>query len=356
MRGEIEPTLQSVMTNFGAAADETLRSIPGGEVIAKARQLGAAQAQRAGASTFSQFLAAIGAPSPGDLVMVGPLFHGGARKFDKFSREFIRSGTGGQAQGFGFYFAQNPGVAKSYKQQVGSPSVRVGGGDPITVLSEGVSVDRRTVATRLRDRVELGAKPEEAVDVLRRDLNHEVFGGRPDFPEQSRLRSKAELEELERMVAEGIEIEPGGALIEATVDIDLDDLLDWDAPLSQQSEKVRAGLQQHFDVEAFEDITGQQAYHKIAEGQAALRGAPAGDFDFEAASSALSEAGIPGNKYLDQGSRGAGEGTRNIVIFPDAEDRIAITKINDESVAPAARTLTAEERLRLQILAKQGQR
>jgi hypothetical protein len=54
MRGEIEPTLQSVMTNFGAAADETLRSIPGGEVIAKARKLGAAQAQREGVSTFSQ--------------------------------------------------------------------------------------------------------------------------------------------------------------------------------------------------------------------------------------------------------------------------------------------------------------
>jgi hypothetical protein len=31
----------------------------------------------------------------------------------------------------------------------------------------------------------------------------------------------------------------------------------------------------------------------------------------------LREAGIPGIRYLDQGSRGGGEGTRNFVIFDD---------------------------------------
>jgi hypothetical protein len=34
-----------------------------------------------------------------------------------------------------------------------------------------------------------------------------------------------------------------------------------------------------------------------------------------AASSALRKAGIPGIRYLDAGSRGAGEGTRNFVVF-----------------------------------------
>lgn len=36
------------------------------------------------------------------------------------------------------------------------------------------------------------------------------------------------------------------------------------------------------------------------------------------ASDALRKAGIPGIRYLDQGSRGAGEGTRNYVMFDDA--------------------------------------
>jgi len=40
----------------------------------------------------------------------------------------------------------------------------------------------------------------------------------------------------------------------------------------------------------------------------------------------LGKAGIPGIKYLDQGSRGAGDGTRNYVIFPGNEHLIAILR------------------------------
>lgn len=38
------------------------------------------------------------------------------------------------------------------------------------------------------------------------------------------------------------------------------------------------------------------------------------------------EAGIPGLRYLDRGSRSLGEGTRNYVIFPGAEDSIRILR------------------------------
>jgi hypothetical protein len=37
-----------------------------------------------------------------------------------------------------------------------------------------------------------------------------------------------------------------------------------------------------------------------------------------AASAALREAGIPGIRYLDQGSRTAGDGSRNYVVFDDS--------------------------------------
>jgi len=37
-----------------------------------------------------------------------------------------------------------------------------------------------------------------------------------------------------------------------------------------------------------------------------------------ASSRMLREAGIPGIKYLDQGSRSAGEGSRNYVVFDDS--------------------------------------
>jgi hypothetical protein len=39
--------------------------------------------------------------------------------------------------------------------------------------------------------------------------------------------------------------------------------------------------------------------------------------DPTAAANALRDAGIPGIRYLDQGSRGAGEGTHNYVVFDD---------------------------------------
>lgn len=44
----------------------------------------------------------------------------------------------------------------------------------------------------------------------------------------------------------------------------------------------------------------------------------------KAASEILRNAGIPGIRYLDQGSRVAGEGTRNFVVFPGGEDILNI--------------------------------
>ena len=41
----------------------------------------------------------------------------------------------------------------------------------------------------------------------------------------------------------------------------------------------------------------------------------------------MRQSGIFGVRYLDQGSRGAGEGTRNIVVFPGGEDQIKILKV-----------------------------
>jgi hypothetical protein len=38
----------------------------------------------------------------------------------------------------------------------------------------------------------------------------------------------------------------------------------------------------------------------------------------------LREAGIPGIRYLDEGSRAGGEGTRNIVVFPGEEQAVKI--------------------------------
>jgi len=48
----------------------------------------------------------------------------------------------------------------------------------------------------------------------------------------------------------------------------------------------------------------------------------------EAASRLLNEYGIPGIRYLDQGSRSIGEGTSNFVVFPGNEDLLTILRRN----------------------------
>jgi hypothetical protein len=42
----------------------------------------------------------------------------------------------------------------------------------------------------------------------------------------------------------------------------------------------------------------------------------------------LREAGIPGIRYLDRGSRGTGAGTSNFVVFPGEENALRILERN----------------------------
>ena len=63
------------------------------------------------------------------------------------------------------------------------------------------------------------------------------------------------------------------------------------------------------------------------------------DEGHSSASKALADAGIPGIKYLDQGSRDAGKGTHNFVTFDDKH--IEITHKNGE---PVSRQQFLEER------------
>jgi hypothetical protein len=49
-------------------------------------------------------------------------------------------------------------------------------------------------------------------------------------------------------------------------------------------------------------------------------------------SEALRQAGIPGIRYLDGGSRGTGAGTSNFVVFPGNEDILKILERNGQPV------------------------
>ena len=100
--------------------------------------------------------------------------------------------------------------------------------------------------------------------------------------------------------------------------------LDWDAPMSQQPAAVRRAFGE-FAMDELGD--GERVYRDIAT----RRGE---EFDDDmtgvlanrAASEELLQEGIPGIRYLDGMSRGAGQGTRNYVMFPGTEDQIRILR------------------------------
>jgi hypothetical protein len=128
-----------------------------------------------------------------------------------------------------------------------------------------------------------------------------------------------------------------GSMYEVNINADPADFLDWDKPLSEQPQKVRDALAQFgitYDAQAARqyddalldalmndanrplpkqpsDPTGGAIYENSRLVPGAYR-------DPVAAGMALKEKGIPGIRYLDAGSRGAGDGSRNYVVFDDS--------------------------------------
>jgi urease alpha subunit len=74
------------------------------------------------------------------------------------------------------------------------------------------------------------------------------------------------------------------------------------------------------DVPAMADATGGDFYTAMGRGRDSHSSAMMADD--------MRKAGIPGIRYLDGGSRGAGQGTYNYVVFPGEENLLTILERN----------------------------
>ena len=231
------------------------------------------------------------------VVGAGPIraYHGSPHDFDAFSLDKIGTGEGAQAYGHGLYFAGNEAVAKSYK----------GAGPASNAQYDAIN-----------QRLSALAKEMDANSYGYRNFKDKDLGAQQSSEYDSLMDKKANL----------------GHMYEVDINADPEHFLDWDKSLSEQSEVVKKALQPHFDKyyggiktthEALEDfpIPTAEAVQKQMTGSEALKSIFGGKNykigDRDNSASALREAGIPGIKYLDQGSRGAGEGSRNYVVFND---------------------------------------
>jgi hypothetical protein len=215
-------------------------------------------------------------------------FHGSPHSFGRFDTSKIGTGEGAQAYGHGLYFAENEGVARSYRDQLSGGTLTYDGkplGSP-----GGVSLDRS-----IKMRIDQGMTPQEALKDALATMRHM---GKGDFVDQAeRAWSNPDLMRYERNP---------GHMYEVDINADPERMLHWDKPLSEQSQHVRDALQTHKDFggrQNWDDrATGAEVYNQIAG-------------DRQDAASMLRFLGIPGIRYLDQGSRTAGEGTHNVVVF-----------------------------------------
>jgi hypothetical protein len=247
-------------------------------------------------------------------------WHGSPHAFDKFDMSKIGTGEGAQAYGHGLYFAEHPEVAKSYGL------VDVGknrGFKSVTYNGETIEVGNGN-SNLLFDISQQGRKP-----VINR-LEEQALRLEKNYPQMAqKLREKIDF--AKTVNPDNIQIN-GGNLYKVDIpDEIMPRMLDWDKPLSQQSPDVRAALTPYVDEVLnsgnypISDI-GKNRINNFVSGDGTAGGLHQTLEHYfgtqQAASKELANKGITGIKYLDSGSRGAGQGSSNYVLFDDQLPKI----------------------------------
>jgi len=233
--------------------------------------------------------------------------HGTPHKVDRFSTAKIGTGEGAQVYGWGLYFAENEKVAEEYRKNLAGQGTVDGQPYNINQLEHFAAASVFMSGTR-----------EAAV----KELRNRATATRSWNPTNAaHLENVADWIENAKRIPNYAEPQ-GGNKYTVTLNAVDEDLLDWDKPLSEQSEKVKKALrdfaednQGRVDAEESSEWGGLSAaeyarrinpegamiynlitQHQFASGTSSER-SPA------AASEYLASLGIKGIRYADEGSR-----------------------------------------------------
>ena len=255
------------------------------------------------------------------------VYHGSPYKFDKFDMSKIGTGEGAQAYGHGLYLAEAKGVGTEYARALG----------PKTAMS-----DPEYVAAQAR----LG-KFEDAVS---RRYKQDALSPMEDIAFYSEKYPKRVISAADKIQAAeqaAYDKAKKGYLYKVDLpDEHIAKMLDWDKPLSQQSPEVQAAARKRLEeLRAMggsipKDPTGEWI-HKAFGPQGAEK-AIDGVFGQSAASVRLREAGIPGIRYLDQGSRGASGTGKWRITYKNGESALFDFKPNDDVLKTMGATAKSE--------------
>lgn len=211
----------------------------------------------------------------------GPIraYHGSPHDFDRFSLDRIGTGEGAQAYGRGLYFAENPTVAEGYRFVHARP---------------GVGTTQHWMARQALDEAKYrGIQGDDAFRFARERLNERAQ------TLQGRRRQEAydAMNNLEELIQT-----PPGRMYEVNIHADPGSMLDLDA--RSQAEGIVRETARDAGVSPYTRY-GYEANLNDLLGRPEV-------------TNALVQRGVPGARFLDQGSRSAGDGTRNFVIFDDS--------------------------------------
>ena len=246
------------------------------------------------------------------------VWHGSPHKFDKFDSSKIGTGEGAQAYGHGLYLAENPAVAKGYadtlsQYHIGTRDGIKSGGDFADALvanageyPASLSSAIRSQANKVATDVAGGKTAEQVIATMRNGPYSRMYAGLADAVEKM-APTKA-----------------GGSLYKVDLpDEHIAKMLDWDRAMVDQPDIYKKIAQEKgLPHRGNTPKGGMDIYNSLID----ELGSPAAATDF------LRNAGIPGIRYLDGGSRGAGQGSSNFVVFPGNEGLLSILERNGQAL------------------------
>jgi hypothetical protein len=356
--------------------------------------------------------------------------HASPHEFEKFSMNNIGTGEGAQVFGHGLYFGENPKVIDEYFNAFNEPVLRFKERNVDTPYTgelrdrfadvyrslidmdgarswkenvldrasdQGLNVDEiddklNVLFKNIFEQSEtprdfaaidfdsLGIDPNEIYDAAGNQFGSQpllldnILGGISQAKTMNELQyvvegfSPQEMRLYKDLVEpELAELSNSASRYDVNLNVEPEELLDWDRPLTEQPRALNAIKQLYLDdmkrIDAnslagepklselytsvddvsmsdlglFDTSKGSQAYNTIASSNMG-RGA-------EELSRKLKERGIKGIKYFDGMSRNTGEGTRNYVMFDESliDTKRVNDKLTDSWMNPEARMQRAQD-------------
>ena len=224
----------------------------------------------------------------------------------------IGTGEGAQAFGHGLYFAEAEPVARGYRDALSGVNQLTQGGtaksgsisDRLATMfgNDGSTWSRgdRNIGDYAK-RLAVGSEKGEDGETIYRFADGSTFIDFGDFWDVSDAGYNA------------------GRMYEVSIRANPEDFLDWDKPLSEQSEKLQ-NIVLGFEgkgrdlIDRLYTMASDPIHAAYQRGELPFDEYQRSNPNVQVAER-LREAGIPGIRYLDAGSRGAGDGSRNYVVF-----------------------------------------